>query len=176
MSRFIFVHDFYRDGYNDMLLEVQDLQAQGLWTKERRAKATKHEISTYHACKFKFPRMDMGYWAGRVAAIKSAATAQYPTQTVCRTPDGWDWDKHELIPLPMPRKLVQMEKTALELSTFVLPSATLLGFDLFNLMSPTSHLALIQELAIIVLVSWQSEDIARFLFSFLYKLIEGKDA
>src|SRR5215472_1913785 len=77
MSRFIWVHDFYRDGYNDMLSEVQDLQAQGLWTKERRKSAAKHEISTYHATKLKFRSLDMGYWAGRVAAIKSAATADY---------------------------------------------------------------------------------------------------
>lgn len=80
MSRFIFVHDFYRDGYNDMLFEVQDLQAQGLWTKERRARVAKHEVSIYHSCKHKFPRMDMGYWAGRVAAIKSARTSYYPTR------------------------------------------------------------------------------------------------
>jgi len=92
MSRFIFIHDFYRDGYTDMLSEVQDLQKQGLWTKERRKSAARHEISTYHATKFKFPHMDMGYWAGRVAALKSAATALYPSQTVYRTPDGWDWN------------------------------------------------------------------------------------
>jgi len=107
MSRFIFIHDFYRDGYTDMLSEVQDLQKQGLWTKERRKSAARHEISTYHATKFKFPHMDMGYWAGRVAALKSAATALYPTQTVYRTPDGWDWNKHELLPFPMKRSLVQ---------------------------------------------------------------------
>src|SRR5579864_8618360 len=105
MSRFLCVHDFYRDGYTDLLLEVQDLQAQGLWTKERRARVAKHEISTYHACKHKFPRMDTGYFAGRVAAIKSATTAQYPRHSVYRTPDGWDWDEHEirLLPFPIPQ-------------------------------------------------------------------------
>jgi len=75
MSRFIDLHDFYRDGYNDMLSEVQDLQAQGLWTKERRASVARHEVSTYHACKHKYPRMDVSYWAGRLAAIKSNRTA-----------------------------------------------------------------------------------------------------
>ena len=103
MSRFIFVHDFYRDGYNDMLFEVQDLQAQGLWTKERRKKVAKHEVSTYHACKHKFPRMDTSYWAGRLAAIQSAATAQYSTPTMYCTSDGWDWEKHELLPFPLPQ-------------------------------------------------------------------------
>jgi len=90
MSRYIFIHDFYRDGYTDMLAEVRVLQACGQWTKQKRASAARHEVSTYHACKQKFPRMDTGYWAGRVAAIKSATTAHYPTRgkmIFCPLPD-----------------------------------------------------------------------------------------
>ena len=154
MTRFIFIHDFYRDGYNDVLAEVQRLQASRLWTKERRAHVTKHEVSTYLSVRHKFPRLDASYWAGRVAAIKSAATADYcalpketgdtiactalpdaatidcsscgdpavwqsalgslllfhcdpckqeqiRTLTAYMTPDGWDWDEHELVPLPV---------------------------------------------------------------------------
>src|SRR5215472_7043226 len=81
MTRFIFIHDFYRDGYNDVLAEVHLLKICGQWTKEKRKRFAKHEISTYHACKHKFPRMDMGYWAGRIAALKSVATAHYPTRS-----------------------------------------------------------------------------------------------
>jgi len=81
MSHFICIHDFYRDGYNDVLAEVRVLQACGLWTKEKRASVAKCEVSTYQAMKHKFPRMDMSYWAGRVAALKSATTAQYPTRS-----------------------------------------------------------------------------------------------
>jgi len=89
MSHFIFIHDFYRDGYNDVLAEVRVLQACGLWTKEKRKNTTKQEVSCYHATKHKFPCMDVSYWAGRVAAIKSATTAQYPTHGwVLFTPPG----------------------------------------------------------------------------------------
>jgi len=157
MSRFLFIHDFYRDGYHDILAEVRELQACGQWTKQKRASVTRHEVSTYHACKHKFPHMNMGYFAGRVAATKSAITAHYPAlrketcgktvfcplpdgsiafckmcgdsatwesgtnisddlmvlcdrckqerlreQTAYITPDGWDWDEHELLPLPVP--------------------------------------------------------------------------
>jgi len=79
--------------------------------------------------------MDMGYWAGRLAAIKSAATADYPTQTVYRTPDGWDWDKHEaslfLLPVPVRNKLVVKEQREPEHIFF--PCVAIIGFALFGL-------------------------------------------
>jgi len=79
MSRFIFIHDFYRDGYNDVQAEVRVLQACGLWTKEKRASVARQEVSAYHEALHDLPGLDTGYWAGRVAAIKSATTAHYPT-------------------------------------------------------------------------------------------------
>ena len=153
MSRFIFVHDFYRDGYNDMLCEVQDLQAQGLWTVDVRAKAAKYELSTYHACKHKFPRMDTGYFAGRVAAIKSAATAQYPRHPVYTTPDGWDWDEQEYELLPLPQlggnKLVE-QKQGREASHIFFPSVAFLGFGIYEV---TLHLSLSVFLLELVLLA-----------------------
>jgi len=80
MSRFLFIHDFYRDGYHDMLAEVRILQDQGLWTKEKRVRASRYEMASYLQLKHHFPCMDVSYFAGRVAAIKSARTSHYPTR------------------------------------------------------------------------------------------------
>ena len=92
MTHFIFIHDFFADGYHDLLSEVHILQACGLWTPEKRASVTKHEVSSYKAARHKFPSLDASYWAGRVAAIKSAATAQYkapgPKMAFTRLPEN----------------------------------------------------------------------------------------
>lgn len=77
MTRFTFIHDFYRDGYHDMLAEVRAFQECGLWTKHKRASLAKHAQSEYKALKHKFPCMDTSYWAGRLAALKSVRTARF---------------------------------------------------------------------------------------------------
>jgi len=219
MSRFIFIHDFYRDGYTDMLAEVQDLQAQGLWTKERRARVARHEISTFHATKHKFPRMDTGYWAGRLAAIKSNRTARYPTrgktifvaladskptfcgscgdralwksvpdssglpvlfrcdscrqelvreQTTYRTPDGWDWDEHELLPLPQGGKLALYDRP----TSIFFPTVALLGSVCLEVALHLSLWVFILELMIIVhFMTFHKEILEEF-----HKLIKGEDS
>src|SRR5579859_5255750 len=79
MSRCRFIHDFWSDGRSDVLARVRILRARSQWTKKRRAAWLRDAVSTYAHFKHRFPRMNVSYYAGRVAALKSQKSAHFET-------------------------------------------------------------------------------------------------
>ena len=79
VSPFLFIHDFFRDGRRDALAEVAILQHCGEWTKEKRAAWLKEAVAAHARARHTHPHLPQGrsYYAGRIAGLKSAATADY---------------------------------------------------------------------------------------------------
>ena len=80
MSRCLFIHDFFQDGRLDVLAEVCEMQVYGQWTKQKRASWTKQATAIYQRSRHKTPYRPQGssYYAGRIAGLRSAITANYP--------------------------------------------------------------------------------------------------
>lgn len=70
----------FEKGRSDVLFEVKLLQAYGLWTKVKRASWVKKAVSEQLSFKHRMPWLPQvsAYYAGRVAGLRSALTAQYP--------------------------------------------------------------------------------------------------
>jgi len=92
------------------------------------------------------------------------------------TLDGWDWheDDEDVAFMVPPDRHLAMKKDALALGRIVLPLALLMGFDLSNFISPTSHRAMFAELGLVVLARCTSPHVLRLLF-FLSGLVNGKE-
>lgn len=78
MTHCLFIHDFFQDGRLDVLAEVRLLQVYGQWTKEKHARWIKQACTAYERAKRTYP-LGCSYNAGRIAGLKSAVTAHYPT-------------------------------------------------------------------------------------------------
>jgi hypothetical protein len=80
MSQPLFIHDFFQDGRADVTSEIRKLQVYGDWTKEKRASFLKQAKACFERSKYTHPNMPQAgsYYAGRLAGLRSALTAQYP--------------------------------------------------------------------------------------------------
>jgi hypothetical protein len=99
--------------------------------------------------------------------------------TAYTTASGWDWDDDEelaLMPLTPSRshKLALIKEDVLALGQTVLPLAFLVGFNVSNILWPTSHLVMITQLIIVAGVHLQSVLLIRLLF-WLHAPVEGND-